>query len=85
MTKLSKKGWVRKGKNNDYVCHQVIQEVIRRKSKPTIKRCQVLINSFIDKTFVDNRVGDHGINKKQYIKTERHFQSRMVLQTHRLD
>lgn len=67
MSQLSRKGWVRKGKHNDYVCHQVIQEVVRRKSKPTIKRCQTLINSFIEKTFVDNRTGDHGINKKHYI------------------
>ena len=66
MTKLKRNGWINQTKDS-YVCHQVIQEVIRKKLKPNVTKCKALIDAFNSLLSVNMNTGETGLNKKQYL------------------
>ena len=49
------------------MCHQVIQEVVRKKLKPSYKKCQPVVEYFSENLFIKIADGEHGVFKKQYI------------------
>ncbi|MGD2086647.1 MAG: toll/interleukin-1 receptor domain-containing protein [Candidatus Aminicenantes bacterium] len=61
---LVRKGWLRKDRYNIFM-HQVIQEVIRYKTKPDAEKCENLIISLAWK--LDLEPGDNPINKKEFV------------------
>ena len=61
---LYRKGWLIREKNT-YKAHSLIQTIAREKLKPDIKNCDVLINSFIRKSYTE--AGDNPLNKKEFV------------------
>jgi len=62
---LVQRGWLRQ-EEEGYVCHQIIQEVIRQYTPPTVDRCKELILSLTEKLHI-NDVKDNPVDKFQWL------------------
>ncbi|MGE5344019.1 MAG: tetratricopeptide repeat protein [Candidatus Omnitrophota bacterium] len=62
---LIEKGWLKRDEELRIYMHPAIQEVVKYKTKPDTKKCEVLIDSIGKKLYL--KPGDNPIHKKEYV------------------
>lgn len=65
LSDLVQKGWLRQG-DNEYVCHQIIQEVVRQYITPTVDNCKTLLLSLTNILEIDD-IKDNPVYKFQWL------------------